>query len=171
MKKSANRMAGVARNTQEAIDLMDSWSALASAIRKEVYPRYQQMVGGEFDAQAGRKEGAAMSLRNGVEKRMARVQEETDALHTRRDVNQMEHGITKHHTLFGTAVRKGREHGIFRSPEGELNVTGRKAVGRLSPGTAPESVSVTEGAKFGAAPPSRLALPGRTMQFEIPGNL
>lgn len=154
VKKSANRMADVARNTQEAIDLMDSWSALASAIRKEVYPRYQQLVGGEFDlAQAGRKEGAAMSLRNGVEKRMARVQEETDALHTPGEtLHQMEHGITKHHTLFGTAVRKGREHGILRSPEGELNVTGRKAVGQLSSGTVPESVSVTEGAKFGAAP-------------------
>ena len=173
VKKSANRMAGVARNTQEAIDLMDSWSALASAIRQEVYPRYQQMVGGEFNlAQAGRKEGAAMSLRNGVEKRMARVQEQTDALHTPGEtLSQMQHGITKHHTVFGTAVREAREHGILPSPEGELNKSGRKAIGRLSPGTVPESVKVEKGATFSAAAPTRLALPGKAMQFEIPGNL
>lgn len=177
VKKSANRMADVARNTQEAIDLMDSWGALASAIRKEVYPRYQEMInagdGPKFDlAAAGRKEGAAMSLRNGVEKRLAKAQQRTDALHTPGEtLSQMQHGITKHHTLFGGMVRKGQETGILPSPAGEVNAAGRKAIGKLSPDTVPESVTMTQGAKFSAAPQPHLALPGGTMQFEIPGNL
>ena len=83
LKKSANKLADVSRNTQEAIDLMDSWSALAGSVRRNVYPVYEDLVtksgtpGFSLTA-AGKKEGAAMMLRNGYEKRWLTAQKVTD---------------------------------------------------------------------------------------------
>lgn len=147
VKKSANKLADVARNTQESIDLMDSWSALAGAIREHVYPIYDQQVAhasmpGFSLAQAGRKEGAAMQFRNGLEKRWAKAQQATDAL-------QMSSGVPEHvglslpHTLYGKAVRAGERRGLIPSPQGKLATDARKAIGEISPDTVPEKVTQT----------------------------
>lgn len=177
VKKSANKLADVARNTQEAIDLMDSWSALASAIREEVYPIYDGQIAksGETGfslSAAGRKEGAAMQLRNGLEKRWAKAQAATDALHSPgTTLQQAAHGMSEGHTVRGAVVRKLEEKGILPDPQGALNSAGRKAIGRLSPDTVPESLKVTGPAKFGPSPPAtKNLLPGKTYEFSIQGT-
>lgn len=175
VKKAANKLADVARTTQEAIDLMDSWTELASSIRQEVYPIYEKHIGGAAPgfsiSQAGRKEGAAMQFRNGLEKRYALAQKATDELHIPgKTSQQLAHGASGRRAFAGMIARKAQESGLFASPQGDINKAGARAIGRLSPKTVPETLSVASGAKFGAVPPSsQKLLPGGTFKFKIPG--
>jgi hypothetical protein len=176
VKKSANKLADVARNTQEAIDLMDSWSALASSIRNEVYPIYDSHISsvsmpGFSLKDAGRKEGAAMQFRNGLEKRWGKAQQMSDELHIPGRITEMAgRGAPEHRLGMAAVIRKGQEHGIIPTEQGRFNQAGRKAVGELSPGTTPESLTVTQPAKFGPAPPpTKNLLPGGPFKFRIGG--
>ncbi len=180
VKKAANKLSGVVKNTQESIDLMDSWSALAGAIRNEVYPIYERQVqstmggGASFSvAQAGRKEGASIALRNGLEKRLAMAQGASDELQIPGHVTTMaSHGAPEHRLGMASIVRKAQETGVIPTEQGSFNTAGRKAIGPLSPDTVPENLTIKSPAKFGPAPPpTRNLLPGSTMKFEIPGNL
>ena len=177
VKKSANKLADVARNTQEGIDLMDSWSALASAVRHEVYPIYDSHIDnvsmpGFSLSEAGRKEGAAMQFRNGLEKRWGKAQQMSDELHIPGHTTKMaSSGASEHRTLFSAAARKAQELGLLGSEQGALNKAGKKAIGPLSPDTVPEHLQVTSAAKFGPAPPpTQKLLPGRQFTFRIQGN-
>ena len=176
VKKSANKLADVARNTQEGIDLMDSWSALASAVRHEVYPIYDSHVEGSMMpgfslSDAGRKEGAAMQLRNGLEKRWAKAQQMSDELHIPGRITEMAgRGAPEHRLGMAAVIRHGQEMGIIPSEQGQFNKAGKKAIGPLSPATTPESLEVTSPAKFGPAPPpTKNLLPGSTFKFKISG--
>lgn len=177
VKKAANKLSGVVKNTQESIDLMDSWSALASAIRNEVYPLYERQVQSTMPgfsiAQAGQKEGAAMALRNGLEKRLATAQGMSDELNIPGRITQMAgHGAPEHRLGIAAGVRKAQEVGLLPTEQGQLNKAGRKAIGPLSPDTVPENLQVTRQPSFGPAPPQTTnLLPGATMKFQIPGNL
>jgi hypothetical protein len=177
VKKSANKLADVARNTQEGIDLMDSWSALASAVRHEVYPIYDSHIDnvtmpGFSLSDAGRKEGAAMQFRNGLEKRWGKAQQMSDELHIPGHITEMAgRGAQEHRLGMAAVVRKGQELGIIPSEQGQFNKTGRKAIGELSPGTVPEHLEQTSPAKFGPAPPpTQKLLPGPQFKFRISGN-
>lgn len=177
VKKAANKLSGVVRNTQESIDLMDSWSALASSIRSNIYPIYESHISSiapnsPFSVvAAGRKEGAAMMLRNGMEKRWMEAQNATDTLQSSGKIlTQAGHGLSEHRTMRAAAVRQGQKMGILPTEEGALNKDVTKAIGPLSPGTVPEHLNVTTPATFRAAAPStQPLLPGQTFKFRIPG--
>ena len=175
VKKAANKLSGIERNTQESIEAMDSYSAQAKAIRDNLYPAYEKYVSGPEAfklREAGRKEGAAIALRNGIEKRLLQAQKATADLHTPGGkLKYPEQTASVKRGMWEGTLDYGRKAGIIPSPQGDLNRGVRKAVGPLSPETRPESLTVTEQAKFGPAPPTTKALPGGTMQFEIPGNL
>jgi hypothetical protein len=186
VKKEANKLAGVERTTADSINLMDSYAAQAKAIRDNLYPVYEKYINRLPNGapgplardqifslrQAGRKEGATISMRNGVEKRLYAAQKSTADLHIPGGkMKYPEQTASVKRGILEGGIDTARQHGILPSPQGNVNRAVRKAVGRLSPETRPESLTVTESAKFGPAPPTTKALPGRTMQFEIPGNL
>ena len=175
LKKSANKLADVSRNTQEAIDLMDSWSALAGSVRRNVYPVYEDLVTksgtpGFSLAAAGKKEGAAMMLRNGYEKRWLTAQKVTDELHTPGHLTEMgARGAPEHRLKVAAVVRAGQKSGILPQETGYLNKAVRKGVGKLSSDTRPASLNVTQPAKFSAGTlGSMKQLPGATFSFNIP---
>jgi hypothetical protein len=121
---------------------------------------------------AGRKEGAAMQFRNGLEKRWGKAQQMSDELHIPGHMTQMAgRGALEHRLGMAAIIRKGQEAGIIPSEQGSFNKTGRKAIGELSPGTVPEHLEQTSPAKFSAAPPSgQKLLPGPQFKFRISGN-
>lgn len=178
IKKTANRLSDVARNTQESIDLMDSYSAMASAIRKEVYPIYERNIeavspGQGFSlSQAGRKEGAAISFRNGLERSWKDAQERTGQVYRTGTVEaQAGRGMSPRHVATGAVTRRVEKLGIVPNPQGALNKDVVKGVGRVPPGQVRESLEVSSPAEFGPSPPTLPALPGKTFTFKIPAGL
>lgn len=178
IKKTANRLSDVARNTQEAIDLMDSYSAMASAIRREVYPIYERNIesvslGQGFSlAQAGRKEGAAMSFRNGLEKSWRDAQERTGQIYrSGKPGEQVARGMSPRHATTGIVGRVAEKTGVWPNPQGALNQDVTRGIGMVPTSQARESLELASPAQFGVAPAPRLALPGRTLTFKIPAGL
>ncbi len=176
LKKEANKVAKITSTDEASFGLIDSWAELASAIREEIYPIYDAEVskrGVNFSlSQAGRKEGAAIKFRNGLEKSYREAQDRVGEIYrSGKPTGQVSRGMSPRHAVTGWMGRTIEKSGAWANPQGALNQDVVRGIGEVTPGQTRESLQMTKPAQFGPAPPpTTKALPGKTYTFKIRGT-